>query len=148
MLTRSKQKKNHESKAQKRNQNNNKQSLTLQTNQQPARSIATQATNQPSIRTIGIQTSSQKKIQGIDFRNISKNEELKEQLDKVYKNIAAAPSYSVKINDFLRQNDIHGVYRRITKKKFPRRKVIARFPFEVCMADLIEYPQYKYVNNG
>ena len=73
---------------------------------------------------------------------------MKEQLKKLYKNITAAPSYSAKITDFLRQNDIHGVYKRISKKKFPRRKVIARFPFEVCMADLIEYPQYKYVNNG
>ena len=73
---------------------------------------------------------------------------MKEKLEELYKNITAAPSYSAKITDFLRHNDIHGVYRRITKKKFPRRKVIARFPFEVCMADLIEYPQYKYVNNG
>ena len=73
---------------------------------------------------------------------------MKEQLNKLYTNIAAAPSYSAKINDFLRKHDIHGVYKRITKKKFPRRKVIARFPFEVFMADLIEYPQYKHVNHG
>ena len=80
--------------------------------------------------------------------NISKSDELREQLQKLYKNVASAPSYSAKIADFLRQNDTHGVYRRIIKKKFPRRKVIARFPFEVCMADLIEYPQYKHANNG
>ena len=73
---------------------------------------------------------------------------MREQLQKLYKNVASAPSYSAKIADFLRQNDTHGVYRRIIKKKFPRRKVIARFPFEVCMADLIEYPQYKHANNG
>ena len=76
------------------------------------------------------------------------DEELREQLSKLYKNITAAPSYSAKITNFLRQNDVHGVYRRIVKKKFPRRKVIARFPFDVFMADLIEYPQYKNVNNG
>ena len=73
---------------------------------------------------------------------------MKGQLNKVYKNIVAAPSYSAKITDFLRQNDIHGVYRRISKKKFPRRKVIARFPFEIFMGDLIEYPAYKHTNNG
>ena len=73
---------------------------------------------------------------------------MKEQLNKLYKDITAAPSYSAKITDFLRKHDVHGVYRRIVKKKFPRRKVIARFPFDVFMADLIEYPQYKHVNNG
>ena len=81
-------------------------------------------------------------------KDISNDEELREQLQKIYKNVASAPSYSAKITSFLRQHDIHGVYRRIIKKKFPRRKVIARFPFEVCIADLIEYPQYKHANNG
>ena len=80
--------------------------------------------------------------------DISNDEKLKEQLNKLYKDITAAPSYSAKITDFLRKHDVHGVYRRIVKKKFPRRKVIARFPFDVFMADLIEYPQYKHVNNG
>ena len=80
--------------------------------------------------------------------DISKEEELREQLNKVYKSITAAPSYSAKIAKFLRENDIHGQYRRISKKKFPRRRVIARFPFEIFMADLIEYPQYKLANHG
>ena len=80
--------------------------------------------------------------------DISNDEKLNEQLNKLYKDITAAPSYSAKITDFLRKHDVHGVYRRIVKKKFPRRKVIARFPFDVFMADLIEYPQYKHVNNG
>ena len=80
--------------------------------------------------------------------DISNDEKLNEQLNKLYKDITAAPSYSAKITDFLRKHDVHGVYRRILKKKFPRRKVIARFPFDVFMADLIEYPQYKHVNNG
>ena len=146
MLTRSKQKPTVKPKAQKRQQDTNNRKRPP--NQQSVRTIGIQASNQRPTQTVGIQTSSQVPNPQTDSRNISKDEELKEQLDKVYKNIAAAPSYSAKITDFLRQHDVHGVYRRITKKKFPRRKVIARFPFEVCMADLIEYPQYKYVNNG
>ena len=146
MLTRSKQKSTVKPKAQKRQQNTNVRNR--KSNQQSARTIGIQASNQPSTQTIGIQTSSQVRNRQTDSINISKDEELKEQLDKVYKNIASAPNYSAKITDFLRQHDVHGVHRRITKKKFPRRKVIARFPLEVCMADLIEYPQYKYVNNG
>ena len=74
--------------------------------------------------------------------------DLKDKLNVLYTDITSKPSYSAKIADFLRQNDVHGVYRRIVKRKFPRRKVIARFPFEVFMADLMEFPQYKFRNRG
>ena len=69
-------------------------------------------------------------------------------MNVLYTDITSKPSYSAKIADFLRHHDVHGVYRRIVKKKFPRRRVIARFPFEIFMGDLIEYPQYKYKNHG
>ena len=66
----------------------------------------------------------------------------------LYQNVQSIPSFSAKINDFLRYNNLHSVHKRIVKKKFPRRRVITRFPFELFMADLIEYPRDKYVNNG
>ena len=71
-----------------------------------------------------------------------------EKLTRLYEDISSAPSYSAKIADFLRHNYTHSVHRRITKKTFPRRRVISRFPFENFMGDLIEYPQYKWQNNG
>ena len=94
------------------------------------------------------ETTKPEQVQPEPSKNISKNEELKDQLEKLYKDVTSAPSYSAKIAEFLRQHDTHGVYRRIVKKKFPRRKVIARFPYEIFMADLMEYPQYKHANNG
>ena len=69
-------------------------------------------------------------------------------MNVLYTDITSKPSYSAKIAEFLRQHDVHGVYRRIVKRKFPRRKVIARFPFELFMADLMEFPQYRYRNRG
>ena len=48
----------------------------------------------------------------------------------------------------MRSNAVHSKHRRIIKKKFPRRKIISRFPFDVFMADLIEYPQYKSQNSN
>ena len=69
-------------------------------------------------------------------------------MSEIYQNVQSIPSFSAKINDFLRTNNLHSVHRRIIKKKFPRRRVIARFPFELFMADLIEYPRDKYNNNG
>ena len=69
-------------------------------------------------------------------------------MNEIYQNIQSIPSFSAKINDFLRQNNLHSVHKRIVKKTFPRRRVIARFPFELFMADLIEYPNDKYNNSG
>ena len=69
-------------------------------------------------------------------------------MNALYTDITSKPSYSAKIAEFLRQHDVHGVYRRIVKRKFPRRRVIARFPFDLFMADLMEFPQYKFRNRG
>ena len=57
------------------------------------------------------------------------------------------PAFSAKIADFLRENELHSKNRRITKKKFPRRRIIARFPFDVWMADTINYEKFKYQND-
>ena len=73
---------------------------------------------------------------------------LTSKLNKLYEDIKSVPNYSAKIADFLRQHDTHGPYQRISKKIFPRRRIIARFPFEYFMADLIEYPQTKVINRG
>ena len=71
---------------------------------------------------------------------------LNDALNKLYTDINSVPSYSAKINEFLRKHPVHSVHKRIIKKKFPRRKIIARFPFDIWMGDLIEYPQYKFNN--
>ena len=75
-------------------------------------------------------------------------EKIEENLQKLYDEIKAAPSFSAKINNFLRQHELHSKFRRIVKKKFPRRRIIARFPHEIFMADLIEYPKFKVINRG
>ena len=81
-------------------------------------------------------------------RRKNPNVTLKDALDKLYEDIESAPSYSAKIEAYLRNNSLHSRHRRIVKKKFPRRRVIARFPFDIFMADLIEYPRLKFQNNG
>ena len=70
-----------------------------------------------------------------DKRNIT----LKEALEKLYTDIKSVPSYSAKINEFLRDNNVHSVHRRIIKKSFPRRKVISRFPFLLLISFLFEH---------
>ena len=81
----------------------------------------------------------------------SENENsLKERLDRLYTDIKSVPSYSAKITEFLRQHETHGPYQRISKRIFPRRRIISRFPFDFFMADLIEYPRKntKHINRG
>ena len=73
---------------------------------------------------------------------------LNDALDKLYNDISSAPSFSAKIEAYLRSNLVHSKHRRIIKKTFPRRKIISRFPFDLFMADLIEYPQLKYQNSN
>ena len=85
--------------------------------------------------------------QPVEQPEIKKEISLKEALEKLYTDTKSAPSYSAKINAFLRENNVHSVHRRIIKKTFPRRKIIARFPFDIFMADLIEYPNLKFQNN-
>lgn len=60
------------------------------------------------------------------------------------------PNYSAKIADFLRKNQNYSTHRRIVKKKFPRRRIITQYPFQIFQADLIEYPRsdYAYANKG
>ena len=73
---------------------------------------------------------------------------LNDALDKLYNDISSAPSFSSKIEAYLRSNVVHSKHRRIIKRKFPRRKVISRFPFDLFMADLIEYPQLRFQNSN
>ena len=71
-----------------------------------------------------------------------------DDLEKVYKNIVSVPSYSAKIAKFLKKNQTHSLHRRIVKTTFPRRRVVTHFPFQIHMADLMEFPKYKNVNKG
>jgi len=73
-----------------------------------------------------------------------------EDLEKIYSDLKSVPNYSAKIIDFLRKNKNHSIHRRIVKKTFPRRRIITQYPFQIFMADLIEYPrnEYTYANRG
>ena len=70
------------------------------------------------------------------------------KLNKLYADIKSVPNFSAKIAEFLRQDATHGPFQRIKRKTFPRRRIIARYPFEYFMADLIEYPRTKVINRG
>ena len=64
---------------------------------------------------------------------------LTEKLKELYEDITKSPSFSAKIEAFLKNNNNYAVHTPIRRKIFPRRRVISRFPNELWMADLIEY---------
>ena len=69
-----------------------------------------------------------------------------ESLKELYTNLKSVPKFGAKIADFLRSYGLHSKNKRISKRLFPRRRVVARFPFDVWQADLIEYPGIKFYN--
>ena len=94
-----------------------------------------------------IQTPQQKSKEASETKSTG-DDMLTEELSKLYEDLRSVPSFSAKITDFLRHNSTHSLHRKVVKKTFPRRRVITRFPFENFMGDLIEYPRYKFANNG
>ena len=72
----------------------------------------------------------------------------RDQLNKLWHDTNFRGSYSSKLTEFIRTNETSSKFKPIQKLKFPRRQIIARFPFELFMADLFEYPFYARVNRG
>ena len=107
-----------------------------------------QATTGPETQTPKTNQQEPQTAKTNEVTNGTTKKSLKENLEELYTNIKSAPNYSAKIQDFLRQYPLHSINKRITKKKFRRRRVIARFPFDVWMADLIEYPGLKWHNGN
>ena len=103
--------------------------------------------NQPSQNQASQNQSPQPRSNQVNSEN---ENSLRERLDRLYTDIKSVPSYSAKIAEFLRQHETHGPYQRISKRIFPRRRIISRFPFDFFMADLIEYPRKntKHINRG
>ena len=50
----------------------------------------------------------------------------------------SVPSYSSKIRDFLRKNETSSLFKNV-RRKFPRRRIVAHFPFQIVMSDTINY---------
>ena len=71
-----------------------------------------------------------------------------DQIQKIYQNVASAPAFSAKVADFLRKNKVSSTHRRISKKRFPRRRIIVDSPFKIFMSDLIVYNGLTRSNNG
>ena len=72
--------------------------------------------------------------------------DLDTNLNEIYSNIRSVPSYSSKITDFLRRNPSKSLFKQV-RRKFPRRKIRAFYPFHIMMSDTINYRNYAFPAN-
>ena len=135
-----------------RRHNYNVKAKQHQRSQAPIPNLASQPTQKdpPQANPIPTESSPEPNQENHQEKSPSTSSEnnVNKKLQELYDDITKTPSFSAKINNFLRKHELHSKHRRIIKRKFPRRRVIARFPFEIFMADLIEYPKYKFQNKG
>ena len=70
-------------------------------------------------------------------------------LTEIYENVKSVPNFTSKIQDFLRKNQTSSVHKQV-RKKFPRRRIICYYPYDIIMSDLIDYNHSKmpYANGG
>ena len=70
-------------------------------------------------------------------------------INAIYSNVKSIPSYSSKILDFLRKDETASLHKRI-RRKFRRRKIVAFYPYDLCMADLAFFtgPGMSHANHG
>ena len=94
-------------------------------------------------------TSQQQPVQQRQRLTVVNGEQRQDDFHKIYSNVKSIPSYSSKITAFLRQNETSSLHKPI-RKNFKRRKTIAYYPYELCMADVAFYnsPSYVHANGG
>ena len=107
-----------------------------------------QKTSKETISPVEETNQALKESNGVENQPGEKDSSLTKDLEELYKNIKSVPNYSAKIGKFLQSYGLHSVNKRIVKKTFPRRRVVARFKNDLWQADLIEYQQLKYQNSG
>ena len=89
----------------------------------------------------------QNRINRENTRGVQRNAQ--DDIKQIYSNVKSIPSFSSKIQDFLRTDETSSVHKRI-RRKFRRRQTIAHYPYDLCMADLAFFtgPGMAQANNG
>ena len=67
--------------------------------------------------------------------------------DQLYKDLTQPGAFTNKLLQYLRKNRIHSLHRP-KRHKFPRRKIITRYPGNILQSDLIDMQKYSMKNSG
>ena len=67
--------------------------------------------------------------------------------DNLYSDLTQPGAYTNKILKYLRRNKTHSLFKR-KGRKFPRRKIITRYPGNIVQSDLIDMQKFSGSNSG
>ena len=67
--------------------------------------------------------------------------------DQLYSDLTQPGAYTNKILKYLRRNKAHSLFKR-RRQKFPRRKIITRYPGNIVQSDLIDMQKFSGRNSG
>ena len=67
--------------------------------------------------------------------------------DQLYSDLTQPGAYTNKILKYLRKNTTHSLFKR-KRRKFPRRKIITRYPGNIVQSDLIDMQKFSGSNSG
>ena len=65
----------------------------------------------------------------------------------MYKDLTQPGAFTNKLLRYLRRNEIHSVHRS-KRKRFPRRRIISKYPGNILQSDLIDMQKYSTKNSG
>ena len=71
-------------------------------------------------------------------RNSENSEDTMKKLREIYSNVKSIPSYSSKIQNFLRKNVTSSLFRQV-RHNYPRRRIISYYPGHTMFSDTINY---------
>ena len=89
----------------------------------------------------------------IQQKRNQKNQNQIEKLDgqtyfnQLYSDLTQPGAYTNKILKYLRKNKTHSLFKR-RRRKFPRRKIVTRFPGNIVQSDLIDMQKFSGSNSG
>ena len=67
--------------------------------------------------------------------------------DKLYSDLTQPGAYTNKLLKYLRRNKTHSLFKR-KRRKFPRRRIITRYPGNIVQSDLIDMQKFSGSNSG
>ena len=70
-----------------------------------------------------------------------------EYFNRLYSDLTQPGAYTRKILKYLRRNQTHSLFKR-KRRKFPRRKIVTRYPGNIVQSDLIDMQKFSGSNSG
>ena len=75
------------------------------------------------------------------------NKTVQDKFNEIYEDLKQPGSFSAKLKLYFRRNETHSLHKN-RRKKFPRRKIITKYPGHILQTDLIDMQKFSGSNSG